>query len=439
MSKKLIRLLTLVLAIAMVAGLAVGCGGNSDNPSSDDATNNQTTKVDFGDVNPEDYRGTTVTYVTWKDPDQNEDGPAIDKIEAKYGITVAIQLVSQGTYVSKIQSTIATGDQGDVFFENGTFPSSLTVMQPLTAAKINYDDPIWNQDTIKASTFAGEPFLVDAISNVWTELDICIYNKKLFEDAGITSPGDYYAAGKWNFKSFEQACRDIVNYYGKGYTGGQLEGNSILGAFGCTGFKYADDTMSVGIDSHYYDVTTALARMADEGLLSCAGGTFGEGKTGLAITNAFGIKRTGYFPDINPDHVAATYVPTWEEGGEQMRTGIYRGWGLIRGAKNPVGAGIFLREYLDVNNYDLEQTFHNSDVANFFFQATAQSGNMLYYHDQGIAVASGNQTRWFHAWFDKSAEQVKAYLESNRNVMTDQCAKANAILKSEKQYFESNK
>ena len=61
----------------------------------------------------------------------------------------------------------------------------------LKAAKINYNDPIWNQDTIKASTFAGEPFLVDAISNVWTELDICVYNKDIFENNGLTTPEEF--------------------------------------------------------------------------------------------------------------------------------------------------------------------------------------------------------------------------------------------------------
>ena len=74
MSKTLIRLITLVLAIAMVACLAVGCGGNGETASTGSnggssnqgTTNNKEPGLDGIDksVNPEDYRGTKVIYVT---------------------------------------------------------------------------------------------------------------------------------------------------------------------------------------------------------------------------------------------------------------------------------------------------------------------------------------------------------------------------------------
>ena len=181
MSKKAIRLITLLLAVAMVAALAAGCGGSeTKKPGGSDLGGVTLTEEEIANL-----KGTKVTYVTWKDPNENEDRVAVEKFEEKYGIDLHPQLINEYNYVSIIAADIAAGTQGDVFFENGEFPGSLKVMQPLEAARLDLSDPIWNQSLIKASTLDGHPYLVDAISNVWTEVDICIYNKKIFDDNGI--------------------------------------------------------------------------------------------------------------------------------------------------------------------------------------------------------------------------------------------------------------
>lgn len=56
---------------------------------------------------------------------------------------------------------------------------------------------------------------------------------------------------------------------------------------------------------------------------------------------------------MNPDHIGFTFLPDWDENTKAKQTGIFRGWGLVKGASNPVAAGIFLRYYLDVNQYDI--------------------------------------------------------------------------------------
>ena len=259
MSKTLIRLITLVLAIAMVACLAVGCGGNGETASTGSnggssnqgTTNNKEPGLDGIDksVNPEDYRGTTVKYVTWKDPKLNEDGVAVEKFEKDFGITLEPVLIDQGDYVKTIAAAIASDTQGDVFFENGDFPGSLKVMQPLDAAMLDLSAPIWNQALIKASTLDGHPYLVDCISNVWTEVDICVYNKAIFENAGLNTPADYYAAGKWTFDNFRYAAQQVTKL-GKDYVGAGLLGEAALGAAGSSFFTYQANQMVVTADLH---------------------------------------------------------------------------------------------------------------------------------------------------------------------------------------------
>lgn len=432
MSKKVIRLITLILAVAMIAALAVGCGG--DKPDGDKDGPLGGVNVDNEAI--EALRGTTVTYVTWKDPDLNEDGVAVDAFEEKYGITVNVQLISQGTYVSTIAADVAAGTQGDVFFENGDFPGSLNVMQPLDAAQLDLADPIWNQALIKASTLDGHPYLVDAISNVWTEVDICVYNKNIFDNNGIKNPEEYYKEGKWTFENFRFAAKEVADI-DKSYSGAGMLGEAALGAAGSSFFTYKDNQMVVTVDDHLMDVMNFLAQMRADGIAKLDRGGFKDGKQGMALTNCFGLKKTGYFPSINPDHLGATYLPVWEEGDEQQVTGIYRGWGLIDGAKNPVGAGLFLREYLDVNNYDLGNTFHNQEVANFFFQVTGEySENMIYYHGPDMVKTTGMGSNYHESWNSQSPAQLKGYIQSEMNVMEQMCKKANEIIDKERKWIK---
>jgi len=476
MKKSFLRELSLCLAIVMMICAFAGCSKkqtSSDNDSlpteavvSDNQSGGSSDKTDGTEsvqenpegekniytengieflVDPAKYKGTTVTYCTWRDPEKNEDGKAIKEFEKKYGIKVKVQMLNEGAYVSQIAASIASNTQGDVFFQNHTFPASLSVMQPLDAARINYNDPIWRQEIFNASTIDGHKYLVDAVSNVWTEIDICVYNKSLFEDNGITSPAEYYEAGNWTFETFEKACREI-KALGDDYTGATIDAQCMLGAAGSSFFTYANNKLSVTADSKLYNVMQWLSKLKAEGLARPDGQTeFVNGKIGIAITDCFALKSTGYYSNMNPEDIAATYMPRYDKSSPQVGSHGIRGWGLIKGAKNPVAAGIFLREYLDVNNYDLDETFHNSDVSDFFFQVTnTEFDKRVYYHNAGVLRANGviNEGQIAgsiqQAWNSHSPDQIKAYLDSQLPVLNDWCKTANTIISDARKYLAEN-
>ena len=439
MFKKFSKLISMLMALILFVLCFAGCGEDKESSGNTSSGNSGGTEseIEFL-VNPEDYRGTEITYVTWKDPAKNEDGPVVAAFEKEYGIKVNIQLVEQWGYVNSIAASIASGKQGDVFFENGDFPGSLTVMQPLDAAKINFDDPIWRQSVIKNSTIDGHPYLVDTVSNVWSEVDLCVYNKKLFADNNITTPEEYYEAGKWTFDAFRKCAMEIAAI-GNGYVGASAIGDVALAAAGSSFYKYEDGIMKLSVDDHLYEVMTFLAQMHDDGLLKVnteSNSSLETGKTGMALTNCFALKKTGYYTNINPDHLGVTYLPKWKETDETPFTGLYRGWGLIKGAKNPEAAGIFLRYYLDVNNYDLESTFHSPDLANFFFKVTGDSSKeMFQYFTPNMVKATGMGEEYQVKWQWYSASQIKSELQSDLNVMNNMVTKANELIAKEKKWL----
>lgn len=436
MLNKKIRFLAFVLSLVTIFGTLSGCG-EKEKVNNDTGNTKNEGKIDFL-VDPEDYRGTTVKYATWKDPKANEDGPVVDAFEKKYGINVEIQLLGQGGYVNQIAASIAAGTQADIYFQNGTFPGSLTVMQPLDAAKLNLEDPIWRQSTFKMSMLNGHPYLVDTMSNVWSEVDICVYNKKIFQDNNITTPEEYYEAGKWTFAAFKECAKKVASL-GKGYVGAEVLNRVALAAGGSSIFTFANDEFSYNVDSHLYDVLNFWLQMKEDGYLKFGYGGFNEGKTGLTLTNCFALKKTGYYPNINPDYIGVTYLPRWDENSEQPTTATYRGWGLIKGAKNPVAAGIFLREYLDVNNYDLDNTFHSAEAANFFFKVTGtQVDNVIYYHEGSLFESTGIGEDYGMNWQDYSPAQIKGYLDGQLNVMKNMKNKANDIIATEKKWLDEN-
>ena len=437
MSKMLIRLTTLVLVVAMVAAVCIGCGGNGD-PTDSSGSNGPVAKVDgmLPEIDPEDYRGTKVVLATWKNPYQNEDGPVCEKFEQEYGIDFDWLQIGQGEYVSTIAAKIAADQQPDIFFENGDFPGSLTVMQPLDAACLDLAAPIWNQSLIKASTLDGHPYLIDTISNVWTEVDICVFNKDIFDNAALTYPTELYEQGKWTFANFRELAKQI-SMLGKDYSGAGIFSETMLGAAGCSVFNYKDQKFSVGVDEHFEAVLTSMTQMRADGYIKLDQFGFDEGKQGMCFTNCFGLKRTGYFTHINPDYVGATYLPVWEEGDEQCYTGIYRGWGLIDGSKNPVGAGLFRRYYLDAKNYDLEKTFHNEEVSNFFFKLVSEcSENMIYYREQDVMKSTALGERFGTVFNTYSPDNIKKYLDAQKPTMDLMVQKANEIVDAELEWIK---
>ncbi len=350
-------------------------GGSSGNESTssggEDGTQNEVTS---NGVNPEDYRGTTVVFATTILSSTDESGPVVDAFESKYGITVKEILVNDN--VSDIAGKLASGVNIDVMRSNSDFPAAMSVLQPLTAAKLDYTDPIWDQSMFEFTKFDGEPYLCNTVGNIWSENSCIIYSKSLLKRAGANTPEEYDAAGKWTLDAFAAIAKAVENIDGNGtgIRGCYIQGEELLGSVGCGLYKYENGKFVNGIknDAKHIEVMTKMAQWRKEGFVTdSANDPFQNGNVGICYGLAgWSLKKNGSNASYNWNDIGFYHMPAYSEGEEPMNTAMVKGWGLCRDSENPVAAGLFLRYYLDCGNYDAENAFISPEASAFFFENT---------------------------------------------------------------------
>ena len=225
------------------------------------------------------------------------------------------------------------------------------------------------------------------------------YNKKLFRDNEWTTPEEYYKEGNWNYDTMKK-CMQQVASLGTDYIGGAIHLEGLIHAAGGSVIGMKDGKFYNGTTN---PVTQDIMRWASNGLkegwlsttsIYTALNEFPSGKVGVAVLHSFGLKKTGYLRNMKASDIGFTFLPSWN-GEKYKPTSFVRGWGLCKGAKNPVAAGIFLRYYLDVNNYDTGSAFISKDAENFFFKLTStatEDKNFYFCYGSGVNGVTGKES-----------------------------------------------
>ena len=343
-----------------------------NNTSSDDKQNNTSSdnnaNSNSNGVNPEDYRGKTVVFATTILSSEDESGPVVDSFEKQYGITVKEVLV--GEIITEVGGMIASGQTVDCIRSNGDFPAVMSIMQSLTPAKLDYNDPIWDQNVFKESTYGGEPYLCSTVGNIWNEAVCVLYSKSLLQRAGAYTPEEYDKAGKWTWDAFAEIARAVNKL--EGAYGCTFDIAQMLGSAGVGIYDYNNGKFENGMkDERFVEAFTKLTQWRKEGFVTDSGvNQFSDGTVGLAVSLGWGLKKNGSNVNANWNDIGCYYLPAYDENTPAYSTSFFRGWGLVRGSKEPVAAGLFLRYYLDVNNYDTSSAFIHDEAEKFFFEYT---------------------------------------------------------------------
>ena len=118
---------------------------------------------------------------------------------------------------------------------------------------------------------------------------------------------------------------------------------------------------------------------------------------------------------------------------------IYRSYGICRGAKNPEGAGYFLRYYLDPLNYDYDEAFINEAARDFYLtqvsEVDAKDKTFDFTKASASLIGYDGQT-WINKIQDSTGDQYTVTLQSISNEVTAAVKAANdkiaAVIKRDK-------
>ena len=329
-------------------------------------------------ANPEDYRGTTIVFASTIDPKNDGTDYVVSKFEKEYGIKVEIIVPSLDNYNAEMTAYIAANNAPTVGRSNGDAPIYVGYFDSLDNAKINYKHPLWNQNTFKRSTYNGSPYLLDTMGNFWTEIDMVSYSKSLLKKANCPTPEDLDKAGNWTFDSYlmiGQKTAELEGCNGASYN----SWDGLLNMAGGSVYKVdANNRLVNGIDNQ----TTAIIQKIAQGRRDnyfVSGGTQGliNGTVSITTAHLWSLRTDGnLMTHPNWNDLGFYYLPSFEKEGERYVTGTLRGWGIFKGcndnpatgSKAALAGGLFLREYLDVNNYDLDRSFLSEEAKAFFFK-----------------------------------------------------------------------
>ena len=361
-------------------------------------------------------------FATWRDPGVNEDGIVIESFEKKYNIKVQVDLIKEADYINEITGRIAANNSPDVFVSVSTFPAAISCLQPLDVTKIDFTDAKWEPTVLRDSTVNGKQYLCNTVGSYWNAAQAIFYNKKILERAGLYTPKEYAAQGKWNWDTLEVLMRKVKES-GGGYS-------ETLGTIGSSVFQYKNGKFSNGIDSTLINASKRLSQWYNDGLCTWGNYAFGVNKAAFCISDTFGMRRTGYFANANWEDIGVYYAPDYDASHKACYSSIFRGYGIIKGAKNPVAAGIFLEHYLNVDNYNLDKCFINTEAQKFFFEIT--SGDMkekvYYFPSRIMSSAAGIDLTLFDTIVKGSPDQVTAQINAQKNAVDSAVKNYNAYL-----------
>lgn len=460
MKKYTFKTLCMLLAV-FVAITVSACGEQPTNPTKNDSSETNKTNTssikwneidsyigengkDYSNYNPyegiEEFKGTKVKFATWIDHSQTEGAVPIQSFKEKYDIDIELVYCSQDKYVEEILALIAAGNSPDIFVENQTFPVTLQIAQEISVSGLDLDEPIWDKQVIKACTVGEKRYAVNTVNGPWCGAGIVIFNKELMEANGIKTPEEYYKEGNWTWDTMTEVMQQ-VDKLGDDYYGGTIpDVVELYRSLGADIFSYDSAKGEFSNTLTNENVVKAFQYVANgwkSGLLT-EEAKFETGKVGLVVKSLYGLKKTGYYRNMDALDLGFTYLPDPDENTKASISGNLRAYGIVKGSKNPVAAGMFIRYFLDSANYDLENTFISEEAGNFFYEVLGKMNsqsetNNRTFDYSGVAGMIGESVwSWTYPAQICDPAQCAATLATKNNNCTAAVNKANELLSTMK-------
>ena len=390
---------------------------------------------------PADLKGTTVEFATWLDPRIDICKYAVAIFEETTGMKLQWVEIPQTGYTEKLASLVASGSAPDVYFDNGNqFTTVLKLAKPLDEVKsINLEDPIWDKDVLKYTTFNGHPYEINTRNSLNAAGDyIVFYNKRILEENGVKTPAEYIEEGAWTIDAMINVMREY-SALGDNYYGGYVEPQYLAAASGTAIIKMENGRFVSGLnDAALHEAYKKYIEWNAEGLFNASAITGGivKGTHGLVLNTTYGLKAGGTFKGVDGDMLGFAPIPSVDGSATSYTAAKWNAYGILNNSKNPEGAGYFLRCMLDPYNYNIDEIFISTDARDYYFKNACGTAfdKKVFMYDQSITPLLGyawdnNGLRtWDYKLMRTKVAQFATTVASIENEVTTGVNKANEIL-----------
>jgi ABC-type glycerol-3-phosphate transport system substrate-binding protein len=385
---------------------------------------------------PKKLKGTSITFAHWGD----EGGAEYVKVAKAFtkltGINVKWQLYSQDTYESDIAKQIVAGKGPDAIILNGRIPQIYAIADPLPSI-FNVNDGFWDPRITIQTQFKGKNYFVNSYYSPYVPTaGIVVYNKRIFNDNGITSPVDYINENKWSWESFKQCMLDAKK---SGYYGGVLDAKLMAMTMGPGFTSYDYKASKVVCNESNEAMKKSLkfyAQCRQEGLVgNYLIAQYPAGNIAMLTTDAYALKANGYLKDMSASDYGAVRMPDTFEGQKCNYGGVgLRAYGIAKNSKNPEGVYYFYRYFLDVDNCNKDANiFANKEMQKFYCKSVLED-----YRKNDLKISFDGPLRligldWTHSEIFKELrrqppEQIAVSFESIMNTFRNAADESNKKL-----------
>ncbi|MBE6730015.1 MAG: extracellular solute-binding protein [Ruminococcaceae bacterium] len=440
------RILTLMLVVAMVLSVCAMAGCKSKNFELKGESGNvaglaQSEEEYFLDM-PAELKGTTVKFGTWIDHTQTNTSICLNGFQETTGMKFELFQVNEREYIVKLLGYITADQAPDVVLENGDFPRTLNVLQPLSLEANGLDpkDPFWNQQITEMYHIGECYYLVNGAHSSW---DMgghnTFFNKTILEENGIKTPAQYVKENNWNLNTMWTLMQQIQSQCGLDRPGTVLVFDPWLAMHGAYQFYWNEETdkFENGLKSeNARKAIEYLLKAKDAGLASVCDNhddSFASGATVMQLCGAYGLlKHPGFFSTMDVDDMGFTVLPKINASdADYPYTCAIRAYGICKGAKNPVGAAYFLRYFLNMDNYDLDQIYKTEECKDFYMQLLEKENFKNNHFSQGVLRVSDVSNRYLtitQELIDGTAAQMDANLNKLHGKMDGAANEANKLI-----------
>ena len=419
---------------------------SADNNSGTDSTNASSGQTsgsgnqnEAGGIDYNSLKGTTVSVLMWRALTEQEKN-TISAFEKKYSMKVNVEQAKSSAYLTKIASLVSTKKSPDVAVipggkgSQGAFPLGVvSIFQPATVTKQDFNDSFWNREAMNAYAIKGKPYaIVSSQTNWYNNYEVLFYNADMFKADGITTPYTLWKQGKWNWDTLKSTAQEIKK---KGHDYGLMVDQefNFVKSTGTEFIAYDGNKFTNNItNAKVIDAWTFEAQLVKEQLMPVYGtatSSFTSGKCGMFVTNSWAMRKGEVLAtaDFNLE-----CVPSPSPAGQEQVVGASHNlFAIPKGAKNPVGAGVFLRYFLDASNNgkfsDVALSTQFEEVLNYTNQSNLKHSYLYCYGVVGYTnyKSLSNLLTSLHK---ASPEQVPTVLQQNKSVFDNAVNTANKKL-----------